>query len=501
MTTAVLYLRLSAIVTDSTSIVRQEADLRALADREGWDVAHVLVDEGISGRKTRANAVEAVRMIAAAEVDVLAVWSLDRFTRQGWDGIGELLKALDARKADSDRGKGRPARFVALQNGLNSDHSSFRMIAGVLSEVARQEAENGATRIRSSIAHRRKTDKYTGGASVPYGYRSVPADDGVGRVLIHDPAEVAIVEEVSLRLLRDVESLHAICRDLQRRGIFTSKSAARRAYKEGSPTDCEDPGTWRASTLRSMFSSDLLLGRVVHHGEPLRDERGLPRSVWPPILDLATLSALRRRLGTEPRTEGSEPQAPRRTRAVRLLSGLAFCAICGAKMHVTSSSGKPVYGCPSNWNRDVECPSPKIGAEPTDELVAEAFLSVAGEWPEVEEVEESDDATREAALAEVTAALRQASAAMIDDDADVAALGARIAELKAERAAINARPVSVGSTIRATGRTLREAWDAEENIAIRRDTLENAVEHVEIGPNTGRRGVFDPSRVRIVWTS
>lgn len=500
MINAVLYLRLSSIVTDSTSIVRQETDLRALAAREGWNVAHVLVDEGISGRKTRANAVEAVRMIADSEVDVLAVWSLDRFTRQGWDGIGELLKALDARKVDSDRGKGRPARFVALQNGLNSDHSSFRMIAGVLSEVARQEAENGATRVRSSIAHRKKTDKYTGGASVPYGYRSVPAPDGVGRVLVHDPAEVAIVEEVALRLLRDVESLHAICKDLQRRGVYTSKSAARRAYKEGSPTDCEDPGVWRASTLRSMFSSDLLLGRVVHHGEPLRDEKGLPRSVWPPILDLSTLSALRRRLGTE-RSEDDEPKAPRRTRAARLLSGLAFCDLCGARMYVTTASGKAVYSCASGWNREADCPGPKIGAEALDDFVAEEFLSIAGDWPEVEEVAESDDATREAALGEISAALRQATAAMMDDDADVAALGARIAQLKAERAAVNARPVPVGSSLRATGRSLREAWNAEENVALRRDSLENAIEHVEIGPNSGRRGVFDPSRVRIVWTS
>lgn len=69
---AVLYLRLSAVTDDSTSIVRQERDLREHATRRGWKVVDVLIDNGVSGRKSRANAARAVDMLASDEADALA---------------------------------------------------------------------------------------------------------------------------------------------------------------------------------------------------------------------------------------------------------------------------------------------------------------------------------------------------------------------------------------------------------------------------------------------
>lgn len=487
---AVLYLRLSAVVDDSTSIDRQERDLRAHAERQGWAVERVLVDEGISGRKARAKAAEAVRLIADDEADVLAVWKLDRFTRQGWDGLGALSRALDKRKAD-----GRPALFVALQDGLTSDQSAFRLIAGVLSEVARSEADNAAARVKSSIAYRKTTtSKYTGGAAVPFGYRSVPSPDGVGRVLVHDPEEAAIVREVADRLLAGVEPLSKIAADLQGRGVPTSKSPARRALRSGEPADALDRGLWRSSTLRSLFASDLLLGRVKHHGDLIRDADGLPASVWPPLLDLATLEALRARLGRD-----GAPQA-RKGRAARLLSGLAYCAVCESRLYVTSSSGRPVYACASSWNSGT-CPSPKINAEGLEDHVAARVLAVAGDWPEVETIVEGASTGTESALREIEAALREASALMLDDEADVAALAGRIGTLKARRAELRALPATTTSRTVETGRTLAEAWAASSDVDEKRSVLLWALDHVTIAPTASRRAPIDPDRVAFRWTS
>ncbi|WNO26068.1 serine integrase [Arthrobacter phage Wildwest] len=489
-TRAVLYLRLSAVVDDSTSIDRQERDLRAHAERQGWTVERVLVDEGISGRKARAKAAEAVRLIADEEADVLAVWKLDRFTRQGWDGLGELSRALDKRKAD-----GRPALFVALQDGLTSDQSAFRLIAGVLSEVARSEADNAAARIKNSISYRKlTTSKYTGGAAVPFGYRSIPAPDGVGRVLVHDPEEAAVVREVGARLLDGVEPLSKIAADLQARGIPTSKSPARRALRAGEPADGLDPGLWRSSTLRSLFSSDLLLGRVRHHGDLIRDADGLPASVWPPLLDLSTLEALRARLGRE-----GTPQA-RKGRTARLLSGLAYCAVCDSRMYVTSSSGRPVYACASSWNSGT-CPSPKINALGLEDHVAARFLAFAGDWPEVETLTATDSTATEAALREVEAALREASAAMMEDEADVAALAARIGVLKARRAELRALPAETTSRTVPTGRTLAEAWQEANLDTVKRALLLEALDSVTVAPTASRRAPIDPDRVTFLWNS
>ncbi|UYL87654.1 serine integrase [Arthrobacter phage VResidence] len=487
---AVLYLRLSAVVDDSTSIDRQERDLRAHAERQGWTVERVLVDEGISGRKARAKAAEAVRLIADEEADVLAVWKLDRFTRQGWDGLGELSRALDRRKHD-----GRPALFVALQDGLTSDQSAFRLIAGVLSEVARSEADNAAARIKNSISYRKTTtNKYAGGAAVPFGYRSIPAPDGVGRVLIHDPEEAAIVREVAARILEGVEPLSRIGADLQARGVPTSKSPARRALRSGEPADGLDRGIWRTSTLRSLFTSDLLLGRVKHHGDLIRDADGLPASVWPPLLDLATLEALRARL------KGSEDRPKVKGRAARLLSGLAYCAVCDSRMYVTTSSGKPIYACASSWNSG-SCPSPKINALGLEDHVSARFLAFAGDWPEVETITEADSSTTEATLREVEAALREATAAMLEDDADLPAIAARIGALKARRAELRALPAVTSSRTVPTGRTLAEAWAESGTDDVKRSLLLEALDSVTIAPATSRRSPIDPERVTFLWNS
>lgn len=496
---AVLYLRLSAVVDDSTSIVRQEADLRAEAQRRGWRIVDVLVDAATSGRKTRAKAEQAVQAIADGSADVLAVWKLDRFTRQGWDGLGALSRALDQRPE---------ALFLALQDGLSSDQSAFRLIAGVLSEVARSEADNAAARIKSSIAHRKTVaGKYAGGSAVPFGYRSAPAEDGVGRVLVIDPGEADIVREVARRLLDGGESLTAIARDVAQRGIPTSKSPARRAIRSGADPEGLDRGIWRPSTVRNIWTSDHLAGRVAHHGDFIKDADGLPATVWPPVIDLSTLDALRRRMNWQPRPGSpaskyfipATERQPQRRRAARLLSGLAYCAHCDGKMYVTTSSGKPVYACKSSRN-GIECPSPKVDALALEQFVTAEFLAAVGSANEVETTEETTGADVSAQLAEVDALIRETANRMTDDDADVTALSARLGTLKATRATLKATPVTTRTISRPTGRTLAQAWaGAELDIDTQRRLLLGAVDHVAVSP--ANRGARVAGRARVMWSS
>jgi len=503
---AVLYLRLSATVDNSTSLVRQEADLRAYAEAQDLEVVAVLVDEDISGRKPRANAERAIKMLADNEADVLAVWRLDRFTRQGWTGLGDLSLALDSRAYTAQLGTTTRAKFVALHDGLDSDQQAFRIIAGVLSEVAKTEADSAALRVKSSIRHRKLvTRRYTGGSAVPFGYRSVPAPDGTGRVLEIDPDEAAIVREVAERLLSRTESLLAIAKDLNAREIPTSKSAARTARRQGKDMAGLERGTWRAATLRNIWTSDTLAGRVVHHGDFVRDEDGLPLRVWPAVLDVATIHAIRERLNWTPpkaawaRLNYSPPTnpKPRVRRAARLLSGVAFCALCGAKMNVTTASGRAVYACARKRNEG--CRGPRISADRLDEYVAGEFLRILGKFPEVVEVTDSTATATEAQLAEVETALREASAALTADGADVTALVARIATLKEHRAELRAAPTVEETRLEPTGRTYEEAWRASENVMWRRNLLLLGVDHIEIAMGTVNR--FEPGRVKFHWRS
>ncbi len=476
---AVLYLRLSSIVDDSTAIVRQEEDLRALAAREGWSVELVLTDDGISGRKARANAAEALRMLREGEADVLAVWKLDRWTRQGLGAIGDLSETLEAVPG---------ALFVALQDGLRSDQASWRMIAAVLSEIARSEAENTATRARSAMTYRKTVaDRFTGsGGTIPFGYESTPAPDGVGRVLVPNPAEAAIVREVATRILGG-DSLYSIAQDLNARAVPTSKSDYRKARYRGAPDESADRGRWTGTAIRALWSSHTLQGRVMNRGELVRDERGLPRSVWTPLVDLATAEQLRDAIGYR------KTKAPR-TRAARLLSGVAFCAYCEGRMYVTSSNGHAIYTCPASWN-GVECDGPKINAENLERYVVDTWLATWSTFPEYELRVRVGDPEALAELAEVEAALRETSAQLLDDSADTVALVAQLGALKARRVELRDQPTTRVETWEPTGRTRGEAWHAADTTDERRKVLLGGLDHLTVSRGVqGRRGV-DPSRV------
>ncbi|WP_313822323.1 recombinase family protein [Citricoccus sp.] len=495
MKRAILYLRLSSATEESTSLVRQEADLRAHADREGWAVTDVLVDDGISGRKARAKATEAVRRLADGEADVLAAWKLDRFTRQGWDGLGELSEALATRKAAGD-----PALFYTLHDNMRSDDSTFRLIAGVLSEVARTEAENTVARVVSHIAYQRNVARRWSGGPIPFGYQSAPAQDGKGRVLVPDPIEAPIVAEVAAWLVARV-TLSDCARRLRDRGVPTAGSPARRARQRGEPVDGLEHGTWKPSTIRRAWTAEHLLGRYKYHGRYVLGDDGLPLEVWPPLVDRATLHAVRAAVDWHaPGTRS--PDSPRRKRAARLLSGVAYCAQCGAKMYVTTNGGRVIYACRAGMQGN-DCTGQKMLAERLEAVVAEQFLSVVGDTPELVEADPTADVAAAAGeLADVQAALTESTAALMDDDADTEALLARIAGLKGRRAALRSTPGTRAGESKATGRTLREAWSAEDvPVAARRDLLLTAIDHVIVSKSDSRRAADAHRRVQIAWNS
>jgi site-specific DNA recombinase len=508
---AVFYLRLSSSDEASTSIARQESDLRAHAERSGWDIVRVLTDDGFSGRKARENADEALRMLRDDEADVLAVWKFDRFSRQGLGAVAALIATLEERPS---------ALFVALNDGLNSSQPAWRIIASVLAEVARMEADNTSLRVRSAVKAMRHAGRFPGGI-VPYGYWPAPRLLGPGRILEPNHTEATTIRQVAERILAG-DSLTRVASHLHDAGVPTPRSDYRLAQMAGRPADDLDRGVWRISTIRLVWTADYLLGRVRESGKLIRDEDGLPLQVWTPILDLVQLTALRERLGNPaedtraiqewraeqkanpsrdiPRPPTLARARPANTRAARLLSGLAYCAHCGHKLYVGTVGGKPSYRCPQGGAPNL-CPGIRITAEPLEEYVTSLFLSGAGNWPEVEQREALADSGTAEALAEVQAAIQETLTALGEDDGDTDLLTQRLGTLKSRRTELRALPATLSIETMPTGRTLAEAWHAEGTIAGRRATLLWALDHVLISKRVGRGPQFDPARVEPFWVS
>src|ERR1700704_5516718 len=85
-----LYVRVS---TDLQTTANQEIELRAVADRAGWEIAETYIDQGISGAKSRKDRPAFDRLLkdgARRRFDLIACWSVDRLGRSLKDLVGFL---------------------------------------------------------------------------------------------------------------------------------------------------------------------------------------------------------------------------------------------------------------------------------------------------------------------------------------------------------------------------------------------------------------------------
>lgn len=88
---AAIYARVS---TDQQTTENQLIELRAVAQRTGWEVVGEYVDRGVSGAKGREQRPQFDAMLKAAtrrEFDVIAAWSVDRLGRS----LQHLVSFLD----------------------------------------------------------------------------------------------------------------------------------------------------------------------------------------------------------------------------------------------------------------------------------------------------------------------------------------------------------------------------------------------------------------------
>lgn len=483
---AVLYLRLSRQDDASTSIDRQSADLHALADREGWTVVRTLDDDGISGRKSRAKADEALRMLRDGEADVLAVFKFDRWSRQGLATVAALVNTLDERPE---------ASFVALHDGLRSTQPAWRIIASVLAEVARMEAENTAMRVasmRADILGRtdRESQRHITGRA-PFGYRSVKRPDGKGMMLVPDPYERDTIVEGARRLLNG-ERITDLTRWLNAERVPTSASPKRRARQNGAPTEELDGGEWRVTTVRKLWSADTLIGRTtqrvevgkrddgspMHETRALTDSAGIPIQRWEPLIDADTFLRLQRLLPQRGRNQARKSSS--------WLTGVIYCGVCGSVLYVnprTDGRGASLR-CANRAYVERACNGATINQQVAETLVEERLLATVGALPERElrEVITNPDTHQE--LDDLRLAIEEAQAAFGRDGVtDYAELVARIESLKARRRELLNAPAEVRREWIETGRTFGEAWRelAEgKRFDAMREHLRQAIDHVSV---------------------
>lgn len=484
MTVAVIYVRLSSHRGDidpSTSPARQEEACRAYCAAKGWGVhPHVVRDLDVSGsdkglRLDRPGLHEIRKRWS--EVDVVIFAKLDRLARN----------VIDFRTF-AEEAERHGAALVSVAESLDLTTPSGRFVATILAAFAEMEAATMAERTEAGIAGVRRLGRWAGGAP-PYGYKIAPAPTGAGYVLVPEPEAAAVVREAAERVLCG-ESLYRIAHDFNARGVPT-RSAYLIAQGRSRRTQ---PAPWATQTISQILLNPSVVGRTMYRGEYLRDERGLPRQLWEPILPLETWHRLRAALAA--RGEGVEGRGGR-VRAARLLSGVAHCAECGRKLYASSrkhasGSNVPMYACAARRNGQ-GCKGVAITAEMTERVVERRFLDIVGDWPVVELVSVTVDDGRRA---DVEAAIAETAQKLTERGADVATLAARLAELHAVRESL---PATTPTEVRRveTGRTFAEEWHARDVDGRRALLLSAGVRVMIHRASVPGRKIFEEARVQV----
>jgi DNA invertase Pin-like site-specific DNA recombinase len=146
-----LYLRVS---TSEQPTRNQRRELKAVADRHGWEIVKVFEDAGISGSKGRdgrAGLDELLKAVARREVDMVAAWSVDRLGRSLMDLLG-LLRELHAKGVD----------LFLHQQGLDTSTPSGRAMFQMLGVFAEFERAMIRERVLAGIARARAEGKTMG---------------------------------------------------------------------------------------------------------------------------------------------------------------------------------------------------------------------------------------------------------------------------------------------------------------------------------------------------
>lgn len=151
-----LYLRVS---TTGQSVDNQERELRAVADRAGWQIVRIYKDEGISGAKGRDKrpALDAMlHAVTRREFQMVMAWSVDRMGRS----LQDLVTTLNDMHASG-------CDLFLLQQNIDTTTPSGKAMFQMMGVFAEFERAMIRERVNAGMSRARSQGKHMGRPPVP----------------------------------------------------------------------------------------------------------------------------------------------------------------------------------------------------------------------------------------------------------------------------------------------------------------------------------------------
>lgn len=357
-------------------------------------------------------------------------------------------------------GPGGQRMTLDFRSGALDPMTKFVVL--VLAFAAEMEAYAIRERILDMKLNHRSTGRHSGGTT-PWWTDAVDNSDGPGKTLVLNPERAAVMRELIDRVVSG-ESQASIYRDFNTRAV-------------GGKTNWKRVNTYR------MLRNPALVGVMTHDGQPIRDGDGFPVRRGEALLSKTEFDRLQRVL------EGNK-SGPSRDNRVNLLTGVVFCALCGAPRHYRSQTIRGNFYSYSRCRSAQEytknetgwCRSLQLRADDLERYAERAFLDLFGQHPVMRTeyhpaVDHSDE------IEELEAALNDLLSRVEGKPASVAAVyESRITKHEARLAELATIPAQPERVVRVpTGETYGDIW-ARSTIPERRALLVEGGFRIEAAP-------------------
>lgn len=290
---AVIYCRISKDANRlGLGVQRQERECRELAEREGFAIVEVLVDNDLSGYsgKRRPGYLRMFELLEEGRANVVVAVRQDRLTRN-LTQLSELVAVLQ---------RTRSTLHLVQAGPVDLSTAAGQLQANVVGSVAQYESQVRGERIASKAAELARNGRPPGGPPA-YGYRRErPDSEGHKGGWVPDEHEAPVVVWMLDEVLAG-RSLLSVSRELNDRQIPT---------RRGKP--------WHHSVVRTIICNPAIVGLRVHvpkTADSRRERTVIGEASWEPIVDRAKWEQVVQVL--------TDPLRKRKTAATRhLLTGL-----------------------------------------------------------------------------------------------------------------------------------------------------------------------------------
>ncbi|MGU3651621.1 recombinase family protein [Mycolicibacterium sp. A43C] len=287
------------------AISRQREDLIKLCAQRGWRVREYADNDISASTGRRRPAYQAMLAdIRNGTVQAVAVWHVDRLHRQPRE-LEDFIDLADAH--------GVALATVSGEVDLSTD--TGRLVARITGAVARAEVERKGARQKRAARQRAESGLAWSPVRV-FGYTPAQSD-GTGMQIVE--SEAVHLREAYAGVLAG-RSIMGIAREWNDKGIRTSRG-----------------NTWKSTTLRMALANPRYAGLRAYKGEIVG------QAAWPAIVAEDIYQGVLAVLSDPARLKMPRGGYGRKW----LLTGIALCGKCGAKVGSTVSHNRPVYCCRS----------------------------------------------------------------------------------------------------------------------------------------------------------